>query len=71
MPQGLAGTRDLMHFIASEISSDSYVNIMNQFRPEYKSCNFPELNRGITLREYREAITYARTEGLSRGFDQE
>ncbi|MDX1778179.1 MAG: radical SAM protein [Thermodesulfobacteriota bacterium] len=71
MPQGLAGTRDLMHFIASEISSDSYVNIMNQFRPEYKSCNFPELNRGISLREYREAITYARTEGLSRGFDQE
>ncbi len=71
MPQGLAGTRDLMHFIASEISSDSYVNIMNQYRPEYKACNFLELNRGITLREYREALTYARTEGLSRGFDQE
>ena len=70
MPQGLAGTRDIMHLIASEISPDSYVNIMNQYRPEYKSCNFPELNRCISLREYREAITCARTEGLSRGFSQ-
>jgi putative pyruvate formate lyase activating enzyme len=70
MPQGLAGTRDLMHFIATEISPDSYVNIMNQYRPEYKSCNFPELNRGISLSEYREAITCARTAGLSRGFPQ-
>jgi putative pyruvate formate lyase activating enzyme len=70
MPQGLAGTRDVMQFIASEISSDAYVNIMNQYRPEYKSCNFPELNRGITLKEYSEAITFARHEGLSRGFDQ-
>ena len=68
MPHGLAGTREIMHFIASKISSGSYLNIMNQYRPEYKSCNFPELNRGISSREYREAITCAQAEGLSRGF---
>ena len=68
MPQELAGTRDIMHFIASEISCNSYVNIMNQYRPEYKSCNFPELNRAITHREYDEAIACAHAEGLSKGF---
>ena len=68
MPQGLAGTRDIMHFIATGISCDSYVNIMNQYRPEYKSSNFPELSRGITHREYHEAIACAHAEGLSRGF---
>jgi putative pyruvate formate lyase activating enzyme len=70
MPQGLADTRDIMHFIAKEISCNAYVNIMNQYRPEYKSCNFPELNRGITHREYHEAIAYAHAEGLSKGFPQ-
>lgn len=68
MPQGLADTRSIMHFIASEISCDAYVNIMNQYRPAYKSCNFPEINRGITRREYHEAIACAHAEGLSQGF---
>ena len=68
IPQGLAGTREIMHFIGSEISCGSYINIMNQYRPEYKACNFPELNRGITLREYHEAIACAHGEGLSKGF---
>jgi putative pyruvate formate lyase activating enzyme len=37
MPEGLAGTRELMHYIATEISPHSYVNIMSQYRPEYRA----------------------------------
>ncbi len=68
MPHRLAGTRNVMRFIANEISSNSYVNIMNQYRPEYKASSLPELNRGITNQEYQDAISCAKEEGLFRGF---
>jgi putative pyruvate formate lyase activating enzyme len=48
MPENLAGTDDLMKFIAEEISPDSYVNVMQQYRPEYKSHDYPELSRRIS-----------------------
>ncbi len=68
MPEGLAGTHDLMEFIATEISKDSYVNIMAQYRPLYRAAEFPELNRRITVEEYQEAIEIAEKAGLHRGF---
>jgi putative pyruvate formate lyase activating enzyme len=68
MPEGLAGTEDLIEFIAADISKDSYVNIMAQYRPLYRAGEFPELDRRITVREYREAIEVAKKAGLHRGF---
>jgi putative pyruvate formate lyase activating enzyme len=70
MPEGLAGTRELMHYIATELSPHSYVNIMSQYRPEYRAGEFPELNRRITHEEYAEAIDCARKEGLYQGFPE-
>ena len=68
MPLGLAGTRDLMHFIATRISLHSYVNIMSQYHPCYRAFDFPELNRPVSQQEYSEAIASAKGEGLYRGF---
>ena len=66
MPDGLAGTREAMRFIADEISHRTYVNIMDQYRPCGGLEKFPELNRSITPQEYEEAVTAAREAGLSR-----
>jgi putative pyruvate formate lyase activating enzyme len=68
MPENLAGTDDLMKFIAEEISPDSYVNVMQQYRPEYKSYDYPDLSRRITYGEYLDAVKLARRLGLHRGF---
>ncbi len=70
LPNDLAGTGEIMHFIATEISKDSYVNIMDQYRPCYKGITHPEVNRCITMDEYRRAIELARKEGLHRGFGE-
>jgi uncharacterized Fe-S radical SAM superfamily protein PflX len=35
----------------------------------YKACEHEELSRGITLREYQEALRSARKWGLHRGFE--
>ena len=70
LPNGLAGSEAVMKFIATEISKDSYVNIMAQYRPMYKACEYKykELSRWITMGEYREVIRIARRYGLHRGF---
>ena len=66
LPGGLAGTERVMRFIADEISTDTYVNIMAQYRPEYRADGFPELNRRLTAGEYTEAVETAERCGLSR-----
>ncbi|MCL0048748.1 radical SAM protein [Dehalococcoidia bacterium] len=68
LPNGLAGSREILRFIAEEISKDSYVNIMFQYRPIFKAGEYEELNRRPTLDEYREAVAMAQDFGLHRGF---
>lgn len=69
MPGGVAGTEKVMEFIANELSKDSYVNVMDQYHPCYEANRFPEINRRITGKELREAVSIARSKGLHRGFE--
>jgi len=68
LPNGLAGTEKIVRFLAEEISPDTYVNMMDQYRPEYRAREEPALARRLTTAEYREALEAARRAGLSRGF---
>jgi len=68
MPGGVASSEAMLKFIAEEISVSSYVNIMDQYRPEYRAHEYPEINRRITHKEYMEAIQWAKHYGLHRGF---
>jgi putative pyruvate formate lyase activating enzyme len=66
LPDGLAGTPDVMRFLATEISKNTYVNIMDQY---YPCGNIPldsPLRRRITSEEYNEAIANAKEEGITR-----
>ena len=66
LPGGVAGTGEIMRFLANEISTNTYVNIMDQYRPCWKSLNYPPLNRGITKEEFDEAVEAAKAAGLHR-----
>lgn len=66
LPNNLAGTEKIMKFLAKEISPNTFVNIMDQYRPCYKAVQFPQLNRSITFKEYQEAIAFAQMAGLKR-----
>ena len=68
MPNGMSSSESVLRFIAEEISVHSYVNIMDQYRPEYRAHEFPEINRRITQKEYLETIQWARRYQLYRGF---
>jgi putative pyruvate formate lyase activating enzyme len=69
LPEGLAGTQDVVRFLADEISPHTYLNVMDQYRPAYKAHYFRELNRRITSKEYQAAIQMAHATGLNR-FDE-
>ncbi len=66
MPGGTAGTRDIMRFVAKEISPNTYVNIMDQYHPCGNAAKYPPLDRCITNDEYEEALKAAREEGIRR-----
>jgi putative pyruvate formate lyase activating enzyme len=68
MPNGVASSEEVLKFIAEEISIHSYVNIMDQYRPEYKADDYIEINRRITYKEYLEVIQLAKRFHLYRGF---
>jgi putative pyruvate formate lyase activating enzyme len=66
MPDGVAGTADIMNFLAEEISKDTYLNVMDQYRPCGPAEADPAVNRRLTSQEYREAVAAARKAGLHR-----
>ncbi|MCX8033296.1 MAG: radical SAM protein [Thermoleophilia bacterium] len=66
LPEGLAGTAEVMEFIATEISRSTYINVMDQYRPAHKAFLYPEIARPITRQEYKQAVSDALRRGLSR-----
>jgi len=66
LPNGLAGTRQILHFLAQKISLDTYLNLMDQYRPCYRAHLFDPISRAITPLEYESAIQLAHAEGLHR-----
>ncbi len=66
MPEGVAGTGDVMNFIAGKISINTYVNIMNQYRPHFNANRANLIGRSITEAEFSQALLFAVRSGLTR-----
>ncbi len=68
MPGGVAGTREVMRWIARELSPTTYVNVMAQYYPAGKvsSQEYTEINRRLRPVEYEEALEEAWRAGLKR-----
>jgi putative pyruvate formate lyase activating enzyme len=66
LPCDLAGTGRVMAFIAEKISKNTYVNIMNQYRPCGRAPEIESMARSVTAEEYAQAVAQARKVGLTR-----
>ena len=64
MPGGTGESEAILDFIAREISSNAYVNVMDQYRPMYRAREFPEIARRIRSDEYLSVLKHARKLGL-------
>jgi len=66
LPSDTAGTRDIMRFLASELSPNTYVNIMAQYYPCGDIPPGSPLSRRISQKEYLRALEAAKEEGITR-----
>jgi putative pyruvate formate lyase activating enzyme len=71
LPEGLAGTRAVLEWIARELSPSVYVSLMAQYFPAHKAVQDPVLGHKITEQEYLDALSAWDTVGLERGWRQE
>jgi putative pyruvate formate lyase activating enzyme len=66
MPGGVSGTETVLRFLAGEVSRNTYVNIMDQYRPCYRAFEHPPLDRPLRRDEFAQAIAAAERLGLQR-----
>lgn len=64
LPHRLAGTLQVARFLVEEISPDTAVNIMDQYRPVHQAGKHPALNRPVTAAEMQSALQSAQKAGL-------
>ncbi len=64
LPEGLAGTGEVVRFLRDEVSPRTYINVMAQYRPCYRASQMPPLDRRVTAAEYAEAVRLAADAGL-------
>ncbi len=66
LPNGVAGTKEVARFLAEEISPDTYLNLMDQYRPCYRADEYTDVARPLKRAEYAEALDIVRRCGLHR-----
>jgi putative pyruvate formate lyase activating enzyme len=68
MPGGVAGTAEIMQWIARELGPQTYVNLMAQYHPACRVTEtaYPEIDRCITVSEFHQALAAFHAAGLHR-----
>jgi len=67
LPSGIAASARVFTMIASHLGRNTYLNVMQQYRPCYRADEYPELACRLSPSEYAEAVRSARELGLHRG----
>ncbi len=64
LPNNLAGSLKIIDFLAEQISPETTINVMDQYRPCYKAASHPKINRRPTFEEIESVRQYAIKKGL-------
>ena len=70
LPNGIAGSKQVFEWIASNLGKDTSVSLLAQYYPAHKAPQTPLLAHRITEEEYREAVTTLKESGLSTRYAQ-
>jgi len=65
LPNNLAGSFEIIDFLAEQISPSTTINVMDQYRPCFKASSHPKINRRPTLQEIESVRQYAIEKGLN------
>jgi len=70
LPSFLDNSKKCLQTLAG-ISPNTFVSIMSQYSPQYKACDYPQVNRTLTTEEYDKITDFALDLGLENAFFQE
>ena len=65
LPNQLAGSFEVIDFLAEKISPSTTINVMDQYRPCYKASSHPKINRRPTFEEIEFVRQYAINKGMN------
>ncbi|MFN3305711.1 MAG: radical SAM protein [Candidatus Kapaibacteriota bacterium] len=64
LPDNQSDTIEIINFIANNLGTDVYLNLMDQYHPHYFAFQYPRISRGIIAEEYKYYIEYAKSKGF-------
>ena len=70
LPNGLAGTRDTLAWMAANLSLSTWFSLMAQYAPAYRATEYLELSRPVTQAEYHDLLDYADELGFENFYTQ-
>jgi putative pyruvate formate lyase activating enzyme len=65
LPHEVANSEAVFAFLVAAISANTYINIMDQYRPCYRAHEYPQLDRPVAGPEYQAAVAAAHALGLA------
>ena len=71
LPNHIQNTKNVLKWVKNNMNDNVYISIMTQYFPTYKSKEYEEINRSLTLKEYNVIKKYMITLGITNGYIQE
>ena len=59
MPNLVDQSKKILDWVCNNLGKNTLVSLMAQYQPFYRACEFDEINRKITAREYNRVLDYA------------
>ncbi len=69
LPEGLAGTSQTAKFLAKEVSRDTYLSVLDEYKPQHKAELRADISRRPTMAEHALALKMAKAAGLRRLYE--
>jgi putative pyruvate formate lyase activating enzyme len=64
MPGWTHDSMAVLDWITENLGRNTYVNVMDQYYPFYRACDYPEICRRVTEEEFEKVYAYAKRLGL-------
>lgn len=71
LPGQVEPVRNILAWIRDAIGAEAWISLMGQYYPVYRSTDFPEINRPVTVEEYELCAACVEKFGFENGFLQE
>lgn len=66
LPNNQSDTKEIIDLVAENFGINTYLNLMDQYRPCYKACNYRLINRHLYQQEFVTIVNYAKNKGFYR-----